>query len=271
MQEKTRLDVELCRRGLAESREKGRKMILAGYVTVNGVIVLKPSFSAGTEDVIKSAYKEKYVGRGGYKIERALKFFNISLGGLTTLDVGASTGGFTDCMLQNGAVKVYAVDVGEGQLHHKLRHDIRVVNLEKTNFRDMDIALLGDGADFACVDVSFISLKLILPSLYRALKLNGCAVTLIKPQFETGGRHLGKNGVVRDKSAHMQVLRNFMQYTKECQFLVKGLTFSPITGAQGNIEYLAYITKEDISPAGIDIKKVVDEAFAAHKGRISSE
>lgn len=258
-----RLDVYLCRAGLAESREKARKMILAGHVAVNGKCVKKPAFQTAEGDDIKAEYTEKYVGRGGYKLERALSAFNISVAGVTACDVGASTGGFTDCLLQNGAARVYAVDVGCGQLHDRLRGDGRVVCMEKTNFRDIDPSLFC-GVSFACADVSFISLRLILPSMRRILPAGASAVTLVKPQFETGGQAVGKNGVVRSANIHREVLRSFIAYAADVGFFVRNMTFSPITGAQGNIEYLAHLTAADGPPAaGIDVNFVVKEAFAA--------
>lgn len=260
MPEKIRLDIELVKRNLSESREKARKSIVSGGIEVNGRIISKPAEKVSADDEIKVLVRQRYVGRGGYKLEKALKFFNISVEGLTTCDVGASTGGFTDCLLQHGAAKVYAVDVGENQLHKDLRIDTRVVNLEHVNFRDIDTSIFIDSIDFACVDVSFISLKYILPSLRRVLEESSEAVLLVKPQFETGIKNVGKNGIVRDIKAHVNVLNEFLEYAGDSGFSVKGITFSPITGGDGNIEYLAHIGGG--ASAKIDVKSVTDEAFS---------
>ncbi len=259
MRDKNRLDTELVSRGLCESREKARRSIITGAVEVNGRIASKPAQSVSADDDILLLKSEEYVGRGGYKLERALDFFDISVAGLTACDVGASTGGFTDCLLQRGAARVYAVDVGAGQLHKSLHEDKRVINLENINFRDIDLSLFDSRVDFACADVSFISLRLILPRLRSVLKDNCQAVLLVKPQFETGGRGVGKNGIVRDIKTHIEVLNGFLEYAEDSGFSVKGMTFSPITGGDGNIEYLAYVGDGDSMP--VDVRSVARQAF----------
>ncbi|MBR3552402.1 MAG: TlyA family RNA methyltransferase [Clostridia bacterium] len=246
MTEKTRLDVALFSRGLTESREKARALIMAGHVFVNDQKCTKSGESVKPEDVIEVRGEPMpYVSRGGYKLEKAMAAFSLSLGGLVCMDVGASTGGFTDCMLQNGAARVYSVDVGYGQLAWKLRTDARVVNLERTNFRYVTREQIPDLIDFASVDVSFISLRLILPVLHDLLCDGGRAVCLIKPQFEAGRENVGKNGVVRDKSIHISVVEEVTQFMLQNGFSLLGLDFSPIKGPQGNIEFLAYIQKSD--------------------------
>lgn len=246
MAKKIRLDVAVFERGFAPSREKAKAVIMAGQVYVNN----QKSDKAGTEikvdDVIEVRGKTlKYVSRGGLKLEKAMQEFPISLENKICMDVGASTGGFTDCMLQNGAVKVYSVDVGYGQLAWKLRTDERVINLERTNFRYVTNKEIPDKIDFSSVDVSFISLKHILPVLNNLLSEHGQAVCLIKPQFEAGKEKVGKKGVVRDLSVHLEVVERIINLAIECGFSVKGLQFSPIKGPEGNIEYLIYLEKSE--------------------------
>lgn len=246
MAKKIRLDVAVFERGFAPSREKAKAIIMAGQVYVNN----QKSDKAGTEikvdDVIEVRGKTlKYVSRGGLKLEKAMQEFPISLENKICMDVGASTGGFTDCMLQNGAVKVYSVDVGYGQLAWKLRTDERVINLERTNFRYVTDKEIPDKIDFSSVDVSFISLKHILPVLNNLLSEHGQAVCLIKPQFEAGKEKVGKKGVVRDLSVHLEVVERIINLAIECGFSVKGLQFSPIKGPEGNIEYLIYLEKSE--------------------------
>ncbi|MBR3148810.1 MAG: TlyA family RNA methyltransferase [Eubacterium sp.] len=246
MSDKVRLDVAVFEAGFAPSREKAKALIMAGQVYVNN----QKADKAGTE--IKRTDKLefrgsalKYVSRGGLKLEKAMKEFPISLNGKICMDVGASTGGFTDCMLQNGAVKVYSVDVGYGQLAWKLRTDERVVNLERTNFRYCTREQIPDDIDFASVDVSFISLYHILPVLNNLLSSDGEAVCLIKPQFEAGKDKVGKKGVVRDKSVHIEVVDSIISLAVKDGFDVRGLQYSPIKGPEGNIEYLIYLVKSD--------------------------
>lgn len=246
MSEKKRLDVAVFEQGHAESREKARALIMAGQVYVNGQKETKAGAQVKPYDGIEvRGSKMPYVSRGGLKLEKALKVFPIDLSGKTCMDIGASTGGFTDCMLQNGASKVYAIDVGYGQLAWKLRSDDRVVNLERTNFRNCTKAEVPDEIDFASVDVSFISLKIILPVMRTLLKDGAQAVCLIKPQFEAGREKVGKHGVVRELSTHQEVLTDITSFALENGFTLKGLDFSPVKGPEGNIEYLMFIEKSD--------------------------
>ncbi len=248
MAEKARLDVALFEKGFAESREKAKALIMAGQVYVNGNKVTKSGESIKPDDSIEvRGEKMPYVSRGGYKLEKAVKEFGLLLTGTVCMDIGASTGGFTDCMLQNGAVKVYSIDVGYGQLAWKLRTDERVVNLERTNFRHVTKEEIPEEIDFASVDVSFISLKLIIPVMKELLKDGGKAVCLIKPQFEAGREKVGKKGVVRELSTHIEVVEEIKNFVLENGFSVLNLDFSPIKGPQGNIEYLIYIQKDEKS------------------------
>ena len=246
MSEKLRLDNAVYAAGYADSREKAKALIMSGVVFVNNQKADKAGMTVKSDDIIEVRGNTlKYVSRGGLKLEKAMQSFPIVLNDCVCADIGASTGGFTDCMLQNGAVKVYSVDVGYGQLAWKLRTDVRVVNLERTNFRYCNEEIIPDKLDFASVDVSFISLEKILPALRPLLKDGGTAVCLIKPQFEAGKENVGKKGVVRDKSVHVQVLENVTEFIINLGFSVLGLEFSPIKGPEGNIEYLAYIEKSD--------------------------
>lgn len=243
---KERLDVLLVRRGLAESREKAKAVIMAGCVYVNDQ---KEDKAGAMFDETKISNLEvrgntlPYVSRGGLKLAKAMNQFDISLEGKVCMDIGASTGGFTDCMLQNGAVKVYSVDVGHGQLAWKLRNDERVVCMEKTNFRYMVREDIQDDLDFASVDVSFISLTKILGPAYNLLKTDAQMVCLIKPQFEAGKEKVGKKGVVREPSVHREVIEMVMDYAVSIGFEILHLDFSPIRGPEGNIEYLLHIYK----------------------------
>ncbi len=243
---KKRLDVLVFEKGFAESREKAKAIIMAGIVYVNNQKADKCGVSYDENLPIEvRGETQKYVSRGGYKLEKAMEVFPITLKDKITMDIGASTGGFTDCMLQNGAQKVYSVDVGYGQLAWKLRNDSRVVNLERTNMRYVTDEQVPDKIDFFSVDVSFISLKLILPVARNLLSENGQAVCLIKPQFEAGKEKVGKNGVVRDKNVHIEVVDTIIDFCLNNGFDVMGLDYSPIKGPQGNIEYLIYIKKSD--------------------------
>ena len=243
---KKRLDVLLVERGFFESREKAKAVIMSGCVYVNNQKADKAgaSFDEGVSVEVRDN-KLRYVSRGGYKLEKAMKVFPISLEGKITMDIGASTGGFTDCMLQNGAGRVYAVDVGYGQLAWKLRNDPRVVNLERTNMRYVTHEQVPEDIDFFSVDVAFISLKLILPAARGVCSEGAEGVCLIKPQFEAGREHVGKNGVVRDKKVHSAVVDEIIAFCLENGFSVLGLDYSPIKGPQGNIEYLLYIKSSD--------------------------
>ncbi len=246
MTEKKRLDTAVFESGKAESREKAKVLIMAGVVYVNNQKADKAGMTVKPDDVIEVRSNPlKYVSRGGLKLEKAMNNFGLSLENLICADIGASTGGFTDCMLQNGAQKVYSIDVGYGQLAWKLRNDDRVVNLERTNFRYVTEKEIPDKLDFASVDVSFISLSIIIPVLRRLLKENAKAVCLIKPQFEAGKEKVGKKGVVRDKSVHIEVVEKITDMMVKEGFTVKNLDFSPIKGPEGNIEYLALIEKTE--------------------------
>lgn len=246
MSEKLRLDVAVFERGYAETREKAKAMIMAGSVYLNGQKALKGGVTIKETDVIEvRGAVNPFVSRGGLKLDKAMKSFGLDLTNCICMDIGASTGGFTDCMLTNGAKKVYAIDVGYGQLAWKLRCDERVVNLERTNFRYVTHEQVPDECDFASVDVSFISLKLILPVMHTLLKDGGRSVCLIKPQFEAGKENIGKKGVVRDKSVHEDVVSTITNFAAENGFKVLGVDFSPIKGPEGNIEYLMYIEKSN--------------------------
>ena len=243
---KKRLDVLLVEKGFFESREKAKAVIMSGCVYVNNQQADKAgtSFDENAAVEVRDS-RMRYVSRGGYKLEKAMQVFPISLDGKITMDIGASTGGFTDCMLQNGAQKVYAVDVGYGQLAWKLRSDDRVVNLERTNMRYVTHEQVPEEIDFFSVDVAFISLKLILPAARGVCADNAQGVCLIKPQFEAGRENVGKNGVVRDKKVHIAVVDEIIDYCVNNGFSVLGLDYSPIKGPQGNIEYLLYIQRCD--------------------------
>lgn len=253
---KERLDVLLVRQGLAESREKAKAVIMSGCVYVNDQKEDKAGamFDESKVQLEVRGNTLRYVSRGGLKLEKAMKQFEISLENKICMDIGASTGGFTDCMLQNGAVKVYSVDVGHGQLAWKLRNDKRVVCMEKTNFRYMVRDDIQDDLDFASVDVSFISLTKILGPAYQLLKPEAQMVCLIKPQFEAGKEKVGKKGVVREPAVHKEVIENVMDFAVSIGFEIRNLDFSPIRGPEGNIEYLLHIYKaeqsmqEDMAP-----------------------
>lgn len=252
MAEKLRLDAALVSYGLAESREKAKAYIMSGIVFVNNQKADKPGVNVKPEDKVEvRGATLKYVSRGGLKLEKAMQNFGLELSGKICADIGASTGGFTDCMLQNGAEKVYAIDVGYGQLAWKLRCDERVVNLERTNFRYVTHEQIPDKLDFASVDVSFISLHHILPVMNTLMKDDATAVCLIKPQFEAGREKVGKKGVVREKSVHLEVIEKVSGYIEDNGFCLIGLDYSPIKGPEGNIEYLAYIQKCN-SPLKLD-------------------
>ena len=246
MSNKIRLDVAVLEAGYAPSREKAKAIIMAGQVYVNNQKVDKAGTEIKKDDVLEVRGNTlKYVSRGGLKLEKAMQCFPISLSGKICMDVGASTGGFTDCMLMNGAVKVYSVDVGYGQLAWKLRCDERVVNLERTNFRYVTDEQIKEKIDLASVDVSFISLMHILPNLSKLTADDAEAVCLIKPQFEAGKEKVGKKGVVRDKAVHAEVVQKVIGLAIQNGFSVCGLDFSPVKGPEGNIEYLIYLKKSN--------------------------
>lgn len=262
---KQRLDSFLVENGFVETRSKAQSLIMAGCVYINNQKASKAGEQVkGDEQIEVRSNSLKYVSRGGLKLEKAMKVFPISLNNKTCMDIGASTGGFTDCMLQNGAARVYSIDVGYGQLAWSLRNDERVINMERTNFRYVTKEQVPDEIDFFSVDVSFISLKLILPPAFELLKDEGTAVCLIKPQFEAGKDKIGKKGVVRDIQVHKDVINKVFDFTKEIDFKVLGLDFSPIKGPEGNIEYLMYIAKQGEEPI-IDIDDVVERSHSLDK------
>jgi 23S rRNA (cytidine1920-2'-O)/16S rRNA (cytidine1409-2'-O)-methyltransferase len=254
--EKERLDVLLVNRGLAPSREKAKTLIMAGEVFVNGQREDKPGTTFEEAKITSLEVRGDtlpYVSRGGLKLEKAVNNFGFSLENKICMDIGASTGGFTDCMLQNGASKVYSIDVGHGQLEWKLRNDERVICMEKTNFRYVTPEDIGEEIDFASCDVSFISLSKILPPAYAILKNEGEMVALIKPQFEAGREKVGKKGVVRDPAVHTEVIESVIGFAHTAGFEIQGLDHSPIKGPEGNIEYLLYIRK----PANADADRII--------------
>lgn len=259
---KKRLDIIVFEKGLAKSREQAKLLIMEGLVFVDNQKSDKPGTVYDDEicNVEVRNNKLKYVSRGGLKLEKAIDCFNIDLHDMICIDIGASTGGFTDCMLQNGSKKVYSVDVGYGQLDWKLRNDERVVNLERTNIRYIDKELIKDEVDFFSVDVSFISLKLVLPIAREIIKDSAMGVCLIKPQFEAGREKVGKKGVVRDKEVHKEVVENICNFCVENGFAVLGVDFSPVKGPEGNIEYLALLKKSDNAyiDEPVDIDDVIE-------------
>ena len=259
--EKIRLDVLMVEKALVQSRERAKAMIMAGQVYIDNQKCDKAGLLVPSDTEIEVRGETlKYVSRGGLKLEKAMQEFPVTLTDKITMDIGASTGGFTDCMLQNGASKVYAVDVGYGQLAWKLRTDERVVNLERTNIRYVTKEQVPDTIDFASIDVSFISLKLVLPVAKELLSDNGEIVALIKPQFEAGREQVGKKGVVRDISVHKQVIKNVLGVIDELGMYASGLSFSPVKGPEGNIEYLVWITKKqtDTKVLDEDIEKIAE-------------
>lgn len=257
MSARERLDTAVFARGLAKSREEAKSFILEGKVFVGGERADKPGMPVADSDAVEvRGERPRFVSRGGFKLQKAVEEFGLSLTGKTCADIGASTGGFTDCMLQNGAVKVYSVDVGYGQFDWTLRNNPAVVCLERTNFRYVTAAEIPDPLDFASADVSFISLAKILPPLYPLLRPGGEAVCLVKPQFEAGRGAVGKNGVVREEATHIEVLERVAAFAAEGGYAPRGLTYSPFKGPRGNIEYLLFLRK-DGEPADIDIPGMV--------------
>ena len=265
MSDKIRLDARIFELGLSESREKAKAFIMAGQVYVNGMKATKAGMTVSEKDSIEVRGGSEFVSRGGHKLKKAMSVFPINLENKICMDIGASTGGFTDCMLQNGAVRVYSIDVGYGQLAWKLRSDERVVCMERTNARYLTHEQIPDELDFASVDVSFISLKLILPALCGLLKEGGHVSCLVKPQFEAGREKVGKKGVVRDPAVHLEVLENFLIHAKESGFTVLGMTFSPIRGPEGNIEYLGFLEKGDWVEKEFDLKALVEASHETLK------
>jgi len=262
-----RLDVFLTEKHDSKSRESAKRAICSGLVTVNGLVVKKPSFLVeGHEDIVITKDENTFVGRGGLKLKKAIDSFNIHLTNLVCMDIGASTGGFCDCMLQNGARKVYAVDVGTGQLSKQLLADYRVINLEKTDVRGLDLEDFRD-VSFVSVDVSFISVCLVLPIVAELITPSGEGVVLIKPQFEAGRSRIGKGGIVKDKNVHRDVLIKVIEFAKSLGLTVRHLTFSPISN--GNIEYLLHLKKEENDKETVEknedsyqICDIINEAYA---------
>ena len=258
---KDRLDVLLVARGLFPSREKAKASIMAGIVSVNGQMMDKAGTPVSEDAIIDiKANLCPFVGRGGLKLAKALDEFNLNIEGKIALDIGASTGGFTDCMLQNGAKKVYAIDVGYGLLDYSLRNNPQVVPIEKTNIRYLDVDLMLDPIEFISIDVSFISLSLVLPIASKILEENGQMVCLVKPQFEAGKDQVGKGGIVRDKSIHIQVIEKVIASAQEEGLKVEGLTYSPVKGAKGNIEYLLLLVKAEGKAQEYHVADVVVKA-----------
>ncbi len=258
--DKTRLDVYLVNNGHFESREKAQSNILAGNVSINNMVCHKPSAAIGNEDIIDIRHSEDaYSSRGGNKLEKAFAVFQLDVKGLCCIDVGASTGGFTDCLLKNGARKVYAVDVGYGQLDYRLRTDERVVVMERTNARYLRPDMLGEAPSFATIDVSFISLEKILPALSACLTPDSGIVSLVKPQFEAGKAQVGKNGVVRDSAVHKKILSDVSSYFADHAFGILDMTFSPLQGPKGNIEFLIHAGRGSECIILKDISSKIDE------------
>ena len=258
---KIRLDQYLCQNGYAQSRERAKALIMSGIVFVNEQKVDKAGEMIAEDAKVEvRGHDIGYVSRGGLKLEKAMQVFPMRPDGKVCMDIGASTGGFTDCMLKNGAVKVYAVDVGYGQLAWSLRNDPRVVCLERTNARYLTDEQVPEPLDFVSIDVSFISLRLILPAVHELLKARGHIVCLVKPQFEAGREKVGKKGVVREPAVHLEVLEQFLVHAKESNFTVLGLTYSPIRGPEGNLEYLGYLEKGLWGVPEFDLKALVEES-----------
>ena len=267
MKIKKRLDVLLTERGHADNRTKAQAIIMSGLVYVNGQKADKPGVSyEETVDIEVRTGACPYVSRGGLKLEKALRDFGVDPTGFVCSDSGASTGGFTDCLLQQGAKKVFAIDVGYGQLDWKIRSDPRVVVMERTNVRYVTPEQLGEPLDLSVVDVSFISLKIVLPVIKNFLRENGQVLCLIKPQFEAGKEKVGKKGVVRDPQTHKEVLDNFVALAKELEFTILGLTFSPVKGPEGNIEFLGHLTLADKPGIEPDTGLLVEQAHNTLKG-----
>lgn len=267
MKIKKRLDVLLVEQGHADTRSKAQAIIMSGLVYVDGQKADKPGTSF--EETVSIEVRTgacPYVSRGGLKLEKALRDFGVNPDGYVCSDSGASTGGFTDCLLQQGASKVFAIDVGYGQLDWKIRSDPRVVVMERTNVRYVTPEDLGEPLDLSVIDVSFISLRIVLPVIKTFLKPTGQVLCLIKPQFEAGKEKVGKKGVVRDASVHQEVLDDFVNLVKELEFKILGLTFSPVKGPEGNIEFLAHLTLDEKDGINPDTASVVADAHATLKG-----
>ena len=267
MKNKERLDVLLTQKGLAESRAKAQAIIMSGSVYVDGQKVDKAGLNVNLDAEIEVRGSScPYVSRGGLKLEKALRDFDIDPTGYVCSDSGASTGGFTDCLLQHGARKVFAIDVGYGQLAWKIREDPRVVCMERTNIRYVTPEDLGEPLDLSVIDVSFISLKIVLPAVRNLLKETGQVLCLIKPQFEAGKEKVGKKGVIRDPAVHKEVLEGFITLAKSLDFTIKDLTFSPVKGLEGNIEFLAHLSRVPGEDHYLTPAEVVAQAHAVLKG-----
>ena len=262
---KERLDILLVEKGICESREKAKTNIMAGLIFVDGQRVDKAGEKVSVDaDIVFKGEELKYVSRGGLKLEKAMNTFGIDLTNKVCMDIGASTGGFTDCMLQNNASKVFAVDVGYGQFAWKLRTDERVVCMEKTNIRYVTPEDIGIALDFASIDVSFISLRTIMPAVKALLGDKGEVVALIKPQFEAGRDKVGKKGVVRDKEVHLEVINTIINFLMENELNVLGLSYSPIKGPEGNREYLVYFTKDKEKEGNFELSQIEDIVNESH-------
>ncbi len=264
--QRQRLDTFLVERGLVESREKACRLIMAGCVDVEGVAIPKPGMRINADAVVRiHKRKERYVSRGGHKLAAALEYFGVNPAGCVCLDVGASTGGFTDCLLQKGARRVYPVDVGYGQLHYRLRSDPRIVLLERTNARYLSRSLVPEPIDIATIDVSFISLRLILPAVAGILRPAASVIALIKPQFEASRKKVPKGGVIKNRATHREVLEKMLDGFRKDGWVVMGLETSPIMGAAGNREYLAHLLRatpgREISPPDFNLDEIITRAF----------
>lgn len=258
-----RIDAYLVENKIVSGRERAKEHVKKGDVKVNGVVVTKPAYDVSPEDNVEFIGERlKYVGRGGLKLEKAVSEFVIDLNGRVCLDIGASTGGFTDCMLKNGAAFVYAVDVGTGQLDERLANDARVKNMEKTNFADTSPRDYDPAPEFISADVSFVSLKVIIPRLMEIMTERGSAVLLIKPQFEAGRSNIGKRGIVKDRKVHVSVINDIISFCRLSGAAVCGLTYSPVAGGDGNIEYLIYIKSGSAKERDVDVKQTVTDAFS---------
>lgn len=268
MKNKERLDILLVERGLCESRAKAQAIIMSGDVYVDGQKADKAGVSYSAEVQIEVRGSAcPYVSRGGLKLEKALRDFGVDPTGYVCSDSGASTGGFTDCLLQQGAKKVFAIDVGYGQLAWKIRNDPRVVSMERTNIRYVTPEQLGEPLDLSVVDVSFISLKIVLPAIKALLKPgSGCVLCLIKPQFEAGKEKVGKKGVVRDPTVHLEVLESFVALAQSLEFTIKNLTFSPVKGPEGNIEFLGHLSLDGQQNVIPNLEQLVQQAHQTLKG-----
>ncbi|MDO5040762.1 MAG: TlyA family RNA methyltransferase [Peptoniphilus sp.] len=257
---KIRADLLILEQGHADSREKAKRLIMSGEVYAGTERIDKPGQLLDSDlQLMVKPNSLKYVSRGGFKLEKALELYNIELKDAICADIGASTGGFTHCMLLKGAKKVYAIDVGYNQLDYSLRVDERVISMEKTNIRNLDLSLIEDEIDFASIDVSFISLELVLPKVLEMIKEGGQIVSLIKPQFEAGKEHVGKKGIVRDRKVHGEVLSKIISLSKDLGLRIMGLTYSPIKGAKGNVEFLIYLEKSTDEDKEYNIEDLISE------------